>query len=671
MLNTINPCPIIECPGSDLLTNYTSEGEEPFPPFISVDYDVTTEPPIDKLWERQGCLFLCKSYISQDDADLCALRQSLLCTDEPPNDVWYSAPACCTVPCPDGTTFTYCVPAGMFVARTYQEAYDQALAYACEKALELRICLAQPPGGGGDDSAEIGVLPRCSCVGVAYSGTIIATGTGAVGLTWSVLGMIPPGLTFQGFTDRAVISGTPTANGTYAFIVTATTPLGNYASKTVTIQVLEITTTALPDFTVGVPYSFQLAASGGTGNYNFRVSTGTLPDGLDLSATGLISGTPTGLTLGGAVTFEVIDLTCESAQKTFYTPRISMATIGHTTIKTYRGWPEYTPDTGALYKRLDVTGEITQRGTTIAGFGDGVPEVGGRFAAGAKYIYSGASIIDINGNLIQKHNKDLSVACDKSIFIPALRAPVFVSPSEFTWGFVQVGVYSVLGYCWEQDPNSCAQCVDDPDNWQFIANNAVATEFDYPQNMVAGSGSSYITQTPTSIHYTGTAFKDGVITDGTYDENGQIEDIVTNFPKIVHSPLIAQSYPWIRMTSVGDYTLTLSNPFTESDANASAVSYTNNSRMAENTPNYLSWWFDYRFNRSSRATSVQYVLTMTNLVPGEDYIARVQLVSSNGAISFVSIPFTAVGNTYTHIGSVPTPAPGFTITVKNPAIVFA
>lgn len=79
-------CPIIECPGSDLLTNYTSEGEEPFPPFISVDYDVINPPPIDTLYSRQGCLFLCKSYISQDDADLCALRQSVLCN--PPPEIW-------------------------------------------------------------------------------------------------------------------------------------------------------------------------------------------------------------------------------------------------------------------------------------------------------------------------------------------------------------------------------------------------------------------------------------------------------------------------------------------------------------------------------------------------------------------------------------------------------
>jgi hypothetical protein len=44
---------------------------------------------------------------------------------------------------------------------------------------------------------------------------------------------------------------------------------------------------------VGVAYSLQLTATGGTGPYVFSVATGTLPAGLTLSAGGLLSGTPT------------------------------------------------------------------------------------------------------------------------------------------------------------------------------------------------------------------------------------------------------------------------------------------------------------------------------------------------------------------------------------------
>lgn len=57
---------------------------------------------------------------------------------------------------------------------------------------------------------------------------------------------------------------------------------------------LAITTTGLPDATVGQPYSTVLAAEGGFPPYTWAVTEGTLPAGLSLdSNTGVISGTPT------------------------------------------------------------------------------------------------------------------------------------------------------------------------------------------------------------------------------------------------------------------------------------------------------------------------------------------------------------------------------------------
>lgn len=57
---------------------------------------------------------------------------------------------------------------------------------------------------------------------------------------------------------------------------------------------VEITTTSLPSGQVGVPYSQQLAATGGDGGYAWTRISGTLPTGLSLSTGGLLSGTPTG-----------------------------------------------------------------------------------------------------------------------------------------------------------------------------------------------------------------------------------------------------------------------------------------------------------------------------------------------------------------------------------------
>jgi len=54
-----------------------------------------------------------------------------------------------------------------------------------------------------------------------------------------------------------------------------------------------LTTTSLPDATVGTAYNATLTASGGTPPYIWSIVSGQLPAGLALSSTGVISGTPT------------------------------------------------------------------------------------------------------------------------------------------------------------------------------------------------------------------------------------------------------------------------------------------------------------------------------------------------------------------------------------------
>ena len=67
-----------------------------------------------------------------------------------------------------------------------------------------------------------------------------------------------------------------------------------------------ITTTALPDATVGTPYSASFVASGGTLPYSWSVSAGQLPAGLLLDpSTGAIAGTPTDPTSTSNFTVQV------------------------------------------------------------------------------------------------------------------------------------------------------------------------------------------------------------------------------------------------------------------------------------------------------------------------------------------------------------------------------
>lgn len=105
------------------------------------------------------------------------------------------------------------------------------------------------------------------------------------------------------------VFGIPTASGTSTIPLTITDVYGNILIKTLVISVLEITTTALPDFTTGAAYSYQLAASGGSGSYVWSITSGSLPAGLTMNTAGLITGTPTGSTAETA-TFTVTDVAC-------------------------------------------------------------------------------------------------------------------------------------------------------------------------------------------------------------------------------------------------------------------------------------------------------------------------------------------------------------------------
>ncbi|NJD08994.1 MAG: autotransporter outer membrane beta-barrel domain-containing protein, partial [Gemmatimonadetes bacterium] len=137
-----------------------------------------------------------------------------------------------------------------------------------------------------------GTLPGGS-VGTAYSQTLAASG-GSGGYAWTVAsGALPAGLTLSA---GGLLSGTPTASGASSFTVQVTSGARTATKSfalTIAFPAVGVTTTSLPDGTVGAAYEQILAASGGSGTYTWALTSGTLPAGLTLYASGTISGTPT------------------------------------------------------------------------------------------------------------------------------------------------------------------------------------------------------------------------------------------------------------------------------------------------------------------------------------------------------------------------------------------
>ncbi len=137
-------------------------------------------------------------------------------------------------------------------------------------------------------------------VASAYSATF--TGSGGTGpYTFSIsAGALPAGMNLN--TNTGVLSGTPTAGGTFNFTVQATdssTVPGPFSGTrayalTVAAPTINLPATTLANGTQGSAYSGALnAASGGTSPYSYAVSAGALPPGVTLSSAGVLSGTPT------------------------------------------------------------------------------------------------------------------------------------------------------------------------------------------------------------------------------------------------------------------------------------------------------------------------------------------------------------------------------------------
>jgi large repetitive protein len=137
-----------------------------------------------------------------------------------------------------------------------------------------------------------------------YPSTTLGASGGLPPYTWAItVGGLPAGLSLNSSTGA--ITGTPTGPSATANLTAQVTDSTN-AKQTGTFSIivnpaLAITSTSLPGATAGTNYSTNLSANGGVTPYNWSISAGSLPTGMNLSGN-TISGIPS---TAGTVNFSI------------------------------------------------------------------------------------------------------------------------------------------------------------------------------------------------------------------------------------------------------------------------------------------------------------------------------------------------------------------------------
>jgi Putative Ig domain len=135
-------------------------------------------------------------------------------------------------------------------------------------------------------------------IGHFYAATVGISG-GEGPFTWSEAGSLPPGLRFDASTGQ--VTGTPKATGSYSITAQVTDngdPGSQPVSQPLTITInatapgFQISTASLPAAQPKTAYGpFQLRTTGASAGASFKWQKVSLPKGIKLSTTGVLSGT--------------------------------------------------------------------------------------------------------------------------------------------------------------------------------------------------------------------------------------------------------------------------------------------------------------------------------------------------------------------------------------------
>jgi hypothetical protein len=173
------------------------------------------------------------------------------------------------------------------------------------------LCALLFAGGCGSSPASMAVTLSPGATQALDQGqtvnitAAVSNDSAAKGVGW-VLTSGPGALSNQ--TTTAATYSASGASGAAVITAASVSDATKTATLTVTVTAVPaITTTVLPGGTEGTAYSQAIAKTGGAGAVTFTVSAGALPAGLTMSASGTISGTPTGPAGTASFTVKVTD----------------------------------------------------------------------------------------------------------------------------------------------------------------------------------------------------------------------------------------------------------------------------------------------------------------------------------------------------------------------------